>query len=137
MNKIKKHFWIILSIVIIIGFILLFSFVLDVGINSKHFIKRDFNKAFHYRITGDCNAFLNYIYRDIDNWKETCENQKYNPTKGIREFKIQNISHQILSDRAFLQVELTRLSGKEDVSYSVNYEMRKDGFLWKIDQDYK
>ena len=112
-------------------------FLMDIGINSKFFIKRDFNQAFQYRITGDCASFTDYLCRDIEKWNSTCEKEKTHSAEPIRNFTIQNISHKFGSDRAFLQVELTRnYKGKEDM-YSVNYEMKKVGLKWKINQEKK
>ena len=89
-------------------------FLLDIGINSKFFIKRDFNQAFEYRTSGDCVSFSNYFSRDNDKWKDTCEKEKkHDDATPIRSFKIQSISHKLGSNRAFLQVELTRLSSKD------------------------
>lgn len=137
-KKINKSFVLgLLSIAIF--FILLGIFGVDVGINSKYFIKKDFTNAFIYRVTGDCGSFGEYINHDIEKWKDTCEKEKSNENPGIRYFKIQNISHRFDSNRAFLQIELTRRSTtkNEDYVYSVNYEMRKIGLRWKIDQDKK
>ena len=63
---------ILIILIPILLFILIGSFVIDLGINSKFFIKRDFNQAFTYRVTGDCDAFINYLSSDIEKWKERC-----------------------------------------------------------------
>ncbi len=137
MKKFNKRLIIIVS-ALVLFFILIGSFVIDLGINSKFFIKKHFENAFTYRVTGDCDAFAKYLSRDIDDWKKRCGEEKDNNLQEIRNFKIQNISYNFGSDRAFVQVELT--SNKSDMaeySYSVNYEMRKCGFTWKIDQELK
>jgi len=116
---------------------LLALFCVDVGINSKRFIEKDFISAFTYRITGDCDAFAQYINQDIDQWKSDCEKEKAKEVPGIRNFRVQAVSHKFASDKAFLQVELTRganLLKDGDFTYSVTYEMQKVGFGWKIDQ---
>lgn len=83
-------------------------------------------------------AFSNSLNRDKDKWKTICEKEKsYSDATPIRKFRIQNISYKFGSDRAFLQVELTRLVSEKDYSYSANYEMKKVGFFWKIDQEQK
>ena len=112
-------------------------FLIDIGINSKFFIKRDFNQAFQYRTAGDCASFTDYLYRDVEKWNSTCEKEKAHSAKPIRNFTIQNISHRFGSDRAFLQVELTRNYEDKDEMYSVNYEMKKVGLKWKINQEKK
>ncbi len=122
---------------IILGFVLAGLFIVDIGINSKFFIKRDFNQAFQYRTAGDCVSFTDCLYRDVEKWNSTCEKEKAYDAEPIRNFTIQNISHKFGSDRAFLQVELTRnYEGKDDV-YSINYEMKKVGLKWKINQEKK
>ncbi len=78
-------------------------FLIDIGINSKFFIKRDFNQAFQYRTAGDCASFADYLYRDVEKWNSTCEKEKTDRhAEPIRNFTIQNISHKFGSDRAFL-----------------------------------
>ncbi len=139
MKKFKKLI-IVFVVVLIIASVFIMLFLFDVGINSKFFIGRDFNSAFQYRISGDCAAFSTYFNRDNDAWKNTCEKEKnHDSIEPIRNFKIQNISHKFGSDRAFLQIELTRFNDvdNKDYSYSVNYEMSKIGFIWKIDQEDK
>jgi len=135
MKKINKP--IIFTIFIILSsFIFIGLFFIDIGINSKYFIKKNFNQAFQYRSTGDCNSFADYLNRDTEDWRSTCEKEKTDKSsRPIRRFTIQNISHKIGSNRAFLQVELTRNIEGKDYSYSVNYEMRKIGLIWKIDQE--
>lgn len=132
----KKYFIygfaMVLAGVLFIGF-----FILDIGINSKYFIEKDFNNAFQYRVTGDCDAFASYINVDEKGWKERCESEKTQDVASIREFKIQNISHKFLSNRAFLQVELTRKTADKDNAYSASYEMMKVGFGWRINQELK
>ena len=118
---------------VIFGFVFAGLFLIDIGINSKFFIKKDFNQAFQHRTTGDCASFADYLYRDAEKWYSTCEKEKARNAEPIRNFTIQNISHKSGSDRAFLQVELTR---NKD-TYSVNYEMKKTGLKWKINQEKK
>jgi hypothetical protein len=135
--KIKNKFYLSSLLVLLILFIIAFFFI-DIGINSKFFIKNAFNNSFEYRVSGDCVAFSNSLNRDKDKWKTICEKEKsYSDATPIRKFRIQNISYKFGSDRAFLQVELTRLVSEKDYSYSANYEMKKVGFFWKIDQEQK
>lgn len=124
-NKFIIKFTIIFLVLIFVGL-----FFVDIGINSNFFIKKHFNQAFKYRITGDCESFLNYIYSDNQKWKERCKYEKNKEKDPIRVFFIKEISHNFFSDRSFLQVELTR----SKTPYTINYEMKKDGLLWKIDQ---
>ena len=125
---------IILILVLVSAFVLVGCFFIDVGINSKFFIERDFNQAFKYRLTGDCDSFVDYINKDKENWKERCKKERKNENPPIENFQIKNISHKFGSNRAFLQVEITRNIFGKDHTYSVNYEMRKIGISWKIDQ---
>ena len=136
MKKLNKPFILGIGISVLV---LIFAglFLIDIGINSKFFIEKHFNQAFQYRSTGDCDSFANYLYRDVEKWRSTCEKEKAHDTQPIRAFTIQNITHKFGSDRAFLQVELTRSVKSKDYTYSVSYEMKKAGLKWKIDQDKK
>lgn len=137
MKRLTKRSIIIVSALVLV-FILIGSFIIDLGINSKYFIRKSFGSAFMYRITGDCDAFAEYLSRDTEDWKKRCEEEKGQVKQEIRNFKVQNISYNFGSNRAFLQVELTRnKSDMTEYSYSVNYEMKKYGFTWKIDQELK
>lgn len=126
---------------IIIPFImvlLLGLFAIDIGINSKYFIKKSFNSAFTARQAGDCELFIKSVNRDVDEWKNKCEYEKQSINEPIRDFSIKTISYSFFSDRAFLQVDLTRNNtSQERKNYSINYEMRKIDFVWKIDQEIK
>jgi len=136
----KKLIKIFIFSVGVLMLVLVFAglFFIDIGINSKFFIERHFNQAFQYRITGDCDSFVDYVYRDIRKWKERCKEEKTHGKEPIRNFGIQQVSHKFLNDRAFLQVELIRnVEAKEDYTYSVSYEMKKSGLKWKIDQEIK
>lgn len=125
-----------LILVFFVGFFLMAIGIL--GINSKFFIKRDFNRAFQYRLAGDCDSFSNYINRDTQKWKERCENEKLISGYPIRSFIIKQIAHNFLSDRAFLQVNIIRDNNtKEGYSNFVNYEMKRYGLKWKIDQEFQ
>ncbi|MBU4274654.1 hypothetical protein KKE19_02470 [Patescibacteria group bacterium] len=134
-NKNKVALIMILAVALI--FVLVGCFIIDFGINSKFFIKKSFNRAFEYRITGDCDSFISYLSHDIDKWKERCEKEKISDEPSIRNFKIQSVSHKFGSDRSFLQVELMRNINGKDYSYSASYEMKRVGFIWKIDQEMK
>ena len=137
MKKLNKPFIFGIGIsVLVLVFVGLF--LIDIGINSKFFIEKHFNQAFQYRSTGDCDSFANYLYRGVEKWRSTCEKEKAHDAQPIRTFVIQNITHKFGSNRAFLQVELTRRNAKgKDYTYSVNYEMKKAGLKWKIDQEKK
>lgn len=137
-------------------------FFVDIGINSEYFVRGYFNDAFRYRMTGDCDNFILYVNRDIDTWKKHCESEKSKLEAPITDYKIKNISHRSGSNKASLQVEITRelpwqklrefpgnnintpkditdLLGavKELQTYTVTYEMHRDNFIWKIDQEIK
>ncbi|MDP2926943.1 MAG: hypothetical protein Q8N65_02305 [bacterium] len=136
-EKIKRNWKIILvygSVIILLGLYLLF--VLDIGISSKYFIKRDFNNAFLYRKTGNCTMFKSYLLRDIEKWGETCIEENDGDGPAIKSFSIKDIS--VNGDSAFLQVELERSPTVEirvlqvtgeikdfEKAYSVNYTMQR------------
>lgn len=144
-----------LLLIIILG--LYFSFIFDIGINSKYFVKRDFTNAFLARKTGDCTVFKGYIYTERDKWGERCIAEKNIDNPPIEEFNIKDIT--VHENLAFLQVELKRgvvpLIGelsKETIEliqkgYVVNYDLMKDNsqkslFIfpitrWLIKNEYK
>ncbi len=139
MNKlIKKH----LTLIIAGIFILTGLFFIDIGINSKFFIKKHFNQAFQYRVTGDCSSFGKYIYQPKRTWTinkrkwiERCDDEKSGKKEAINKFQILAITHKFGGNEAFLQVELAR--NYESNSYAVVYEMKKSGFIWKITNEIK
>jgi len=132
-NKIYIASIIILLISIFAGLLLAY-----IKMNSKFFIKRDFIQAFRYRVTGDCSAFIEYIYQDNDKWNERCKKEKSRENEPIRKFEIQTVTHKFGSDKAFLQAELTRnATNKEDYTYSASYEMKRSDFKWKIMNEIK
>jgi hypothetical protein len=130
--KIRKRFYasglIILLVLVFVGL-----FLVDIGINSKFFIKKHFNQAFQYRLTGDCVSFVEYIYQDKGKWNDRCEKEKSREKEPIRKFDVLTVTHKFTSDKAFLQVELTRnIKDKEAYTYSASYEMKKSGLIWRI-----
>lgn len=133
--------WVILFMVLLIVLTFLFTFFIDIGLNSKYFIKRDVNMMFTYRVTGDCDSFLNYIYSRDDQWEgwmDICEKEKSNAVRPIEKFTIVNISHRFGSDKAFVQVLHTRsFNDMRTYTYSKKYELIKDGLTWKINQEGK
>jgi len=110
-------------------------FLIDIGINSKFFIKNDFETAFEYLLTGDCNSFNNFLYKGGD--ESWCENLHDIDGAKIKSFKIQNLSHKFGSDKAFLNVELTVVSEGKEKTYIINRQMQKVNFRWKIIQSKK
>ena len=88
-------------------------------------------------MTGDCDSFLDYVYGDIKKWKTFCETEKSGVVEPIKNFEIKQITHNFLSNKAFLRISLTKNiayeDSNEDYTYFTTYEIRKDGFKWKID----
>jgi len=126
-EKIKKNKIVIFSIIVIIFIIPYFLFILDIGINSKYFIRKDFNNAFLSRKTGNCSVFKKYIIRDVEKWGERCIKEKDREYPLIKLFSIKEIT--INKNLAFLQTELER----DSESYLVTYNMQrtnKDKFLF-------
>jgi hypothetical protein len=139
MNKlIKKH----LALIIAGIFLLTGLFFIDIGINSKFFIKKHFNQALKYRVTGNCTSFGKYIYQPKNTWTinkskwvEKCNDEKSGKEQAINKFQILAITHKFGSNEAFLQVELAR--NYVNNSYAVVYEMKKSGLTWKITNEIK
>ena len=129
-EKIKKTKTIIA--ITIIGMGIIISAIIASGIFDKFLIKHNFEKAFFYRTVGNCNAFIEYIATDRENWLNRCLKEKNREdTIPIKDFDVLRISHNGQDRKAFLQVQLTR----GENSYTVNYEMVKEGLTWKINQE--
>ena len=115
-----------LTIVAIFALLGYFLLVLDINLNSKYFVKRDFSNAFYARITGNCNEFGKHFIEEYANdWIERCFKEKRREDMvPIDKYKIKNISFG--DDKAFLQVELTRTNISEGAyTYTINYEMER------------
>lgn len=135
-----KYILIFLAIIIFI-----FSFLVNIGINNSYFIRKDFSQAFLARQTGNCYKFKYFVSQDKDNWFERCEEEKKGISDGIRKFEIKEIT--VDGNLAFLQVEIqrdlykTKLDLSEaghklpDGGYLVDYQMRKIGMRWFINQE--
>jgi len=122
-KRITIVFWgfFVFAMLFFLGYIL---FILDIGLNSKYFAKRDFNTAFHARTTGNCDKFITYIVQEYkDEWLDRClEEKNRNAAVPIDQYEVKSISQN--DNRAFLQVELARTSASEGTfTYTVNYEM--------------
>jgi len=126
MKRIKANWFLsglFLVLFIVIGY---FFFVADIGFNSKYFVKRDFNAAFHARTSGNCDEFIVYVVQEYDDeWFGRClKEKKRDDTVPIDRYEIKSISQH--NNKAFLQVELTRTSVSEGTfTYTVNYEMER------------
>lgn len=133
----KKYIIIILVATFIL---IIFLFIYDIGLNSKYFARRDFNKALLSRKTGDCYLFLEYIHSNKEKWGENCINEKNQKTAHIINFVIKDIT--IRENDAFLSVELQRELDRKTIlalaeelnkeelermeKYTVNYDLIKD-----------
>ena len=126
MNNKKLIFAIGLLIVIVFALFRYFMFVSDVGLNSRYFVKRDFNNAFFARVTGNCDEFREYFIQSYaEEWVNRClEEKRRKDAVPIDQYEIKNIS--FANNKAFLQVELTRTnSSRGTYTYTVNYEMER------------
>lgn len=124
-----KSYKLSLPICILVCAVLL-SFLIVFGVFDKIFIKKSFEKAFFYRVVGNCDEFVNYIFADKEKWRERCLNEK--TRKGgipIKDFKVLRVDYSRKDNKAFLQVQLTR----DEKPYVLNYEVVKIGmFTWEI-----
>ena len=128
-SKFKNHKLIIPTIIIAVA--LLISISIFSGFFDKIFIKRSFEKAFFYRAVGNCDAFVQYVAKDQDKWRDRCveEKKREGTAIPIKDFKVLRVDYIRQDRKAFLQVQLTR----DEKSYVVNYEVVKEGlFNWKI-----
>ena len=122
--------------VAVLVFIFAGLFLIDIGINSKFFIRKDFETAFDYLLTGDCASFNNYLYSGGDeNW---CKGlHEFNSDIQIKSFEIQNLTHKFGNNQAFLNVQLTFISEGKNKIYMINRQMKKTWLKWKIVQEKK
>jgi len=141
-EKIKKFFSrqsrpsnkeIFVAVLVLLIVMIYFFSNIDVGLFGKYFIKKDFEIAFLARQTGNCEKFVSYMLIDRNNWLEKCEKERDGKTDPIKDFIIQKIT--IDGNNAFLQVELRRdIYRLPEVGYLVNYQMKKQGNKWFINQ---
>jgi len=123
-------------------FCLIFILGICLFINSKLYIKNNFNKAFTYRITGDCKSFVEFIYPNDEEWKDAwllrCFEEKNQENEPIRKFTVNSISHKFFSNEAFLQVNLTRNNDSNKAyDYSANCLLKRNKLNWYISQGVK
>lgn len=109
--------------------IIIFSVILATLIFSgkieEIILKKSFEKAFFYRMVGDCDSFISYVEKNKEIWREKCLDEKNSlGTEPIRDFRIIRLTYSNKLQKAFLQVEVTRSSKP----YMINYEMIRDGF---------
>jgi hypothetical protein len=117
--------------VVFLALVFIGLFLVDIGINSKFFIKRNFTKAYEYLYTGDCDSYNKYLYENSK--KNTCEELKANKEVDLKDFKILYATHdKFFSDRAFLLVKMTYCDGTQDGVITKRFEMKKVIFNWKI-----
>ncbi len=124
----KKSIIFIISIVLCI--IIILFFLIEIGIGSKFFIKRDFTTAAEYLLTGDCESFNKYMATWSRSTKicKVISEQNYK----IKKIEILNISHTVTSNIAFLQLEYTFSENGKERKIISNGKMQKKYFTWKI-----
>ena len=135
LKLVREYRFLLIFVAIILVLVL---FVFDIGINSNYFIRRNFNNAFMLRVTGDCQAFREYTNVSQDAWLQRCESEKKRSTMPIKSFHVLRISHSFFSNKAFIQVELTKdnIETGKVLTYTASYDLKKVGMTWKIN-DFK
>jgi hypothetical protein len=145
----RKYFYITTTLL----FIILLLYSVDFKVNSKFFIKKQINKAFTKRKVGDCEGLNQYLLKNksiksndttwyLDSstyrWKIKddisihCECEKLIPI-NITQFEIKDIEYTIGSDDAFVNIEITRNSGKGKKNINlVSYHLQRVNNIWKI-----
>jgi len=107
-------------------------------INSNFYIKYNFEKAFSYFMTGDCETFLNYIdpiQNDDNYWSNICIKEKNETNDQLKEIKDIIISNKFLSKDAFLQANFVTIYFYKEKNNLVKYQLKRDGLKWKISQN--
>lgn len=124
-----------LLFIVFVVFITTFSYFIDIGINSTHFVQRDFSKALQLRMAGDCHGFVGYVNQDQDAWYDRCIKEK-DGNGSIRNYIINSLS--VNGDTAYVQSVVTRNYQVRDYDQAINYELKKEGLIvkvWKISND--
>lgn len=113
-------------------------YLIDIGINSKYFIKKDFNKISQTLLTGDCE-YYEENYRSKNSKSYLLGDEKYNlctlivkSTKedndSVMSLKVNAISHKSGSSTARIQVQVIT---RKDIG-AFNLNLVKENFQWKI-----
>lgn len=129
--KDKKKIWpiIFLSLLFIwfIGFIYYKN--IDIWINTKYVVQKNFQDAFLHRTTWNCEIFLNYLYF-YNSLHQNCINEKNWTSKSIYTYKIINLTIDN-GNIAYLQVLLNRGFSNQQ-NYVTNYQMAKINNKWYL-----
>jgi len=95
--------------------------------------KKDFTDSLNLRIVGNCDSFADSVskkdtkIREV--WGEKCRQEKEDEAIPLSDFSIKRIL--VENEKAYIQARLTRSDGK-DRSYTVSYELVKEGGKWKL-----
>ncbi len=111
--RINRFLFLGISISVITIFSII-SFVVDVGINSKYFIKRDLNRAYTYLIAGDCESYNNYLL-----YKESYKNKELEKLKKAGynlDIDISNMSKEEASEQLKAYMAEKTISGDQAVN---------------------
>ncbi|MDD3284385.1 MAG: hypothetical protein PHZ07_02210 [Patescibacteria group bacterium] len=135
----KKIILFIVSIFIIIFLIYICFRVFDLKIDDTYFvekkIRKDFEVASKYLVTGDCESFNDYLYnKSIDfcyRFKST-EGSSASEVINLKSFKLKDLTYKSENKIAFLNIDVVLSGLQESHSITMNGQMIKDGSIWKI-----
>lgn len=136
----KKIILLIFSIFIIIAILVYLCFIIfDLKVDDTYFaekkIRKDFEIASKYLLTGDCTSFNNYIFKKTEN-DNLCEH--YQPQKiesgwlTLKSFKLKDLSYNPKNGIAFLNIEVLLNVDYKDISVIEKAQMKKEGSKWKF-----
>jgi len=101
-------------------------------LSAEDSVEKDYINLMNLRTTGNCDAFVDYIYNDSekDKWRKQCIDEKDFIKDPIVDFKILRTTAS--GEKAYLQAELKRDDGEGGYKYPFSYDLIiKDG-KWKI-----
>lgn len=112
----------------IIGVGIVISVMVYGGVFNKMSAKNAFEKAFFYRMVGNCESFAQYVV-NTEYWNPKCLSEKGSGgIPPIKEFEILRTQYDKRLGKAFLQVSFIR----DGEPYVFSYEMVKTEHGWQI-----
>jgi len=121
--------------------------------NDEEDVLRDFNASFNFRKNGECDEFIKYLVKDVEEWKVLCENEaRFTSDKQrvsydifpITEFSVNDI--EINNNIATVSVDVMKFmpiydkidTGKNNYEFTNDYTLTRASnseVKWMIDQE--
>jgi hypothetical protein len=122
----------ILAVIFVLG-----MFVVDIGINSKYFIEKDFNKMSEYVLTGNCDAYQEkYVLKEnkykTDNYCTKVRGIEKEYSNNLVDWKLNLISYDFGNNTAQIQTTLIPSKGDDSIKKLI---LKREDFRWKPSKD--